>query len=222
MSRILYRAGVSRPTPRGDVEGSGGGGLQTHTRGGGVEESGRGVSRPTPRRDIEGSGQGGLRSTPRGCLQAHTQGVSRLTPGWVSRPTPRRDIEGSGQGGLRSTPRGVSRPTPRGSPGSHLGGSPGPHPGACVSQHALRQTPPPPPKQTATAAGGTHPTGMHSCLICILAKAGSFNNLYSHDKTFQTTCVISFCRWYGKYGRKWIWEKREGFVRMWHGIRGKP
>ena len=32
-----------------------------------------------------------------------------------------------------------------------------------VSQHALRQTSPAPP-QTATAADGTHPTGMHSCL----------------------------------------------------------
>ena len=27
------------------------------------------------------------------------------------------------------------------------------------------QTPPPPPPETATAADGTHPTGMHSCLI---------------------------------------------------------
>ena len=33
--------------------------------------------------------------------------------------------------------------------------------GGCVSQHALGQTPPHP---TATAADGTHPTGMHSCL----------------------------------------------------------
>ena len=32
--------------------------------------------------------------------------------------------------------------------------------GGVVSQHALRQTP---PGQTATAADGTHPTGMHSC-----------------------------------------------------------
>ena len=30
-----------------------------------------------------------------------------------------------------------------------------------VSQHALRQTPP--PAETATAADGTHQTGMHSC-----------------------------------------------------------
>ena len=47
-------------------------------------------------------------------------------------------VEGSGLGG------GVSRPTPWG------GG---------VSQHALRQT----LQQTATAVGGTHPTGMHYC-----------------------------------------------------------
>ena len=76
----------------------------------------------------------------------------------------------------------MSRPRPRGQAwGSGWGWwSPGPHPGGCwgggfwsggglqahtqggfsrprpggVSQHALRQT--------ATAAGGTHPTGMHS------------------------------------------------------------
>ena len=49
------------------------------------------------------------------------------------------------------------------------GGSPGPNPGVLqahtwrgvgVSQHALRQTP---VQLTATAARGTHPTGMHSC-----------------------------------------------------------
>ena len=46
-------------------------------------------------------------------------------------------------------------PGPRGMPG------PG---GGLVSQHALRQTP---PGETATAADGTHPTGMHSCLWSI-------------------------------------------------------
>ena len=35
--------------------------------------------------------------------------------------------------------------------------------GGLVSQHAMRQTP---PGETATAAGGTHPTGMHSCCLC--------------------------------------------------------
>ena len=40
---------VSRPTPRGKVEGSGLGGLQAHTKGE-IEGSGLGgVSRPTPR-----------------------------------------------------------------------------------------------------------------------------------------------------------------------------
>ena len=37
------------------------------------------------------------------------------------------------------------------------GSAPG---GRLVSQHALRQTP---SRETATAADGTHPTGMHSC-----------------------------------------------------------
>ena len=53
----------------------------------------------------------------------------------VSRPTPK--------GSLRGLARGVSRPTPR----------------RAVSKHALRQT----PQLMATAADGTHPTGMHSC-----------------------------------------------------------
>ena len=58
------------------------------------------------------------------------------------------------------------------SPGPHPGGKLGglawgvggsrPTPGGWgVSQDALRQIP---PQQTATAVGGTHPTGMHSCL----------------------------------------------------------
>ena len=38
------------------------------------------------------------------------------------------------------------------------GGVPGP--GELVFQHALRQIP---PGKMATAADGTHPTGMHSC-----------------------------------------------------------
>ena len=50
---------VSRPTPRGEVQGSGQEGLQAHTRGG---------SRSTPK--------GGLQAHTRGGLQAHTQGVS--------------------------------------------------------------------------------------------------------------------------------------------------
>ena len=53
-------------------------------------------------------------------------------------PNPGKEVEGSGLGGLQAHTWGEG-----------------------VSQHALRQTPP--PQQTATAAGGTHPTGMHSC-----------------------------------------------------------
>ena len=49
----------------------------------------------------------------------------------------------------------VSRPTP----GGKLRGLAG---GGLQAQHALRQTPPPP---TATAAGGTHPTGMNAFLF---------------------------------------------------------
>ena len=93
----------------------------------------------------EGSGQGGG-------LQAHTQGGSwGVWPGGLS----------------RLTQVGVSRPTPGGSPGPHPGGggSPGPHLGglqvhtkggipACTEADPLK----------ATAAGGTHPTGMHSGL----------------------------------------------------------
>ena len=60
----------------------------------------------------------------------------------VSRPTPKGEVEGSGLGGVsRPTPGGmVSRPTPGG------GGA-----------QAI------PSSQMATAAGGTHPTRMHSC-----------------------------------------------------------
>ena len=52
-------------------------------------------------------------------------------------------VEGSGQGGRQAQAWGVQDQVWEG----------------CVSQHALRQT----PQQTATAADGTHPTGMHSC-----------------------------------------------------------
>ena len=66
-----------------------------------------------------------------------------------------------GGGGIPACLTGLQAHTWGEVEGSGLGGSPGPHPGG-VSQHALRQTPPS-PMQMATAAGGTHPTGMHSC-----------------------------------------------------------
>ena len=70
--------------------------------------------------------------------------------GVVSRPTPKTEVEGSGLGDLQAyTQRGES-------PGPHPGGSPGPHPGGCIP--ACSEADPP----MATAAGSTHPTGMHS------------------------------------------------------------
>ena len=68
----------------------------------------------------------------------------------VSRPTPRWEVEGSGQDG---------------SPGPHPGGVSRPTPGGCIPACPEADT----PQETATAAGGTHPTGMHSCQVCICA-----------------------------------------------------
>ena len=78
-------------------------------------------------------------------FQAHTQGGSLGVSGW---------------GGLQANTQG----------GSWGGSGPGPQPrgklrGVCSRGGCLLggvcETPP-----TATAAGGTHPTGMHSCKIC--------------------------------------------------------
>ena len=80
--------------------------------------------------------RGKLRGLAWGGIQAHNQGsLQAHTSG---------DLQAHTQGSLLAHTQGVSRPTPRGK-----------------SQHALRQTPP--PQQMATAVGGTHPTGMHSC-----------------------------------------------------------
>ena len=54
-------------------------------------------------------------------------------------------------------PKGGIQAQAQGGPGPGSGGG-----GVCVSQHSLRQTPLP-PARLATAADGTHPTGMHSC-----------------------------------------------------------
>ena len=56
------------------------------------------------------------------------------------------------------------------------GGISRPTPGGGVSQHALRQSP---LLLTATAAGGTHPTGMHSCFLKIFMKV---LNKFQHFK----------------------------------------
>ena len=72
-----------------------------------------------------------------------------------------RGVSSTGPGGC--LPGGVSRPgpgrLPGGCPGPGWGGCPGP--GGCIPRCTEADTPP--PQQTATAADGTHPTGMHSC-----------------------------------------------------------
>ena len=89
--------------------------------------------------------------SPGGVVSQHALQVSRPTPRgkfrgiWpegVSRPTPKGEVEGD-------LARGVPRPTPRGVCSG--GGVPGPG-DVCGD-----------PLGMATAAGGTHPTGMHSC-----------------------------------------------------------
>ena len=101
------------------------------------------------------------------CLAAGLQGVYPSMPCRFPGPHPRESLRGLTFGGLQAHTQG-------GIWGVWPGGSPGPHPGGklrvwpwslqahtqVVSQHALRQTP---HQLTATAVGGTHPTGMHSC-----------------------------------------------------------
>ena len=92
------------------------------------------------------------------------------------------------RGRLGGLARGMSRPRPRGRLGDLAGGCPGLHPGGgvqaqawgCVSQHALRQTP---PQQTATAAGNTHSTGMHSCFhyVCKFFEV-DLTNIFFYDR----------------------------------------
>ena len=52
--------GVSRPTPRGEVEGSGWGGLQAYTQGGSLQAHTQGISRPTPSGESPGPHPGGV------------------------------------------------------------------------------------------------------------------------------------------------------------------
>ena len=69
-------------------------------------------------------------------------------------PHPGGSLRGLAGGVSRPTPEGVSRPTPgRGGLQAHTQGG-------CIPACTEADTPP-----TATAAGSTHPTGMHSCYI---------------------------------------------------------
>ena len=72
------------------------------------------------------------------CLGPHPEGMGGLA------------------GGCPGPYRGGSRPTPGGLQAQAHGGGGVP---ACIQPDT-----PPPPKHAATAPGGTHPTGMHSCI----------------------------------------------------------
>ena len=101
-----------------------------------------GVSRPRPREEVGGRAWGV--SWPRS--RAEGQGV---WPGGC--PGPHLGCPGPHPVGSRHRPGGVSRPRP--------GGCPGPDPwGMYPSTEA----------DTTAAAGGTHPTGMHSCYLFLL------------------------------------------------------
>ena len=100
-------------------------------------------SGPHPGGKLRGLAKGGSPGPyPRGKLRGLAWGLQAHNGGGVSRPH-------SGEG--------VSRPTPGGSPGAHPECGLQAHTQGGVSQHTLRQ-----PPHTATAAGGTHRTGMHS------------------------------------------------------------
>ena len=107
-----------------------------------ILSTGGGSPGPYPGGRLGGhAGGGGSRPISRGGrlrgLQAHTQ----------------REVEGSGWVVLQAHTQVGGWGSGYCSTGPGLGGG--------VSQHALRQTPS--PQQTATAADGTHRTGMHSC-----------------------------------------------------------
>ena len=115
-----------------------------------------------PREGVVVVSQHALQVVSQHALQDSSGGASEHAL-QVSRPTPRGEVEESGL-------VGVFRPTPRGSPDPHLGvsiptprGVSRPNPWGGVSQHTLRQTRT--PQLMAIAAGGTHPTGMHSCCL---------------------------------------------------------
>ena len=92
-------------------------------------------------------------------FQAHTQGGSLGGSGGVSRNTTKREVEGDlASGGL---------------PALSWVSAPG---GICSWGCGD-------PPVTATAAGGTHPTGMHSCFQ------------YFHHKCRNTTCAAILLYW---------------------------
>ena len=94
--------------------------------------------------------------------------VKNSVQGRVSRHTPRGEVGGVCLGGLRPTPRGEVGGSDQGGFQAHTWGGPSPGPGdipACTEAE-------PPPQQMATAAGGTHPTGMHSWKLELITANG--------------------------------------------------
>ena len=154
---------LSRPTPKGEIEGDQ---VQAHTQGGNGGGSGpgphprgkwRGIrSRPTPKGEMEGDqvqahtqgGNGGGSDPglpPPHCMVGCTLPQSRHPP-WKQTPPGSRPPQSRHPPGA-DTPLGTDTPWEQTSPGSRH--SPGADP---------------PLQETTTAADGTHPTGMHSCL----------------------------------------------------------
>ena len=210
------------------------GGLQAHTQGGwgGIR------SRLTPKGEIEGVSD--LGPHPRGNWGGsgpgpHLRGKLR---GIRSRPTPKAEIEGVSNLGphpkenwggsgpdphLREELRGIrSRPTPKGeiegdrvqvhTQGGNWGGSgPGPHPRGKL--RGIWSSPP----RMATAAGGTHPTGMHSCIQHYFEKGGPTNGLVwkgnrSTIHWFSLTFILFSC---ARYSSKCFAEQTNSCLPTW-------
>ena len=70
-----------------------------------------------------------------------------------------------------------------------------PHP---TSADTPRQTPPAPPtpRETATAADGTHPTGMHFCFVFVFERLMTMYSLICsiYLRIYFTTLIPSFCK----------------------------
>ena len=98
------------------------------------------------------------------CHSVHGGGSPGLYPGrrlrglagGISRPIPRGEVEGSGRGVSRPIPRGEVEGSGQGGLQAQAQGGPGPG-GGCIP--ACTEADP----HRATAADGTHPTGMDSC-----------------------------------------------------------
>ena len=120
-----------------------------------------------------------------------------LAVGWSAGPHPGGMLR-VWLGGLQAhTPGGRLGGLARGSPGPYLGGAqahtygvPRPTPGGGVYPNMHWDRQPPPPQQTGTAAGGMHPTGMHSFVE-------------------NTECWISWGHQIDLHGKPLSWESRE-------------